>query len=245
MRRSTDIDTRTAAIDRLVRAGVGAMPDPSSVAEQHFGLISVALASEQGRIQRTTTAPGRRVSRRRYVVVGAMAAFIAVPSLAFAGALPDPVQRVASNVAAAVGIELPSPADDLDGLRGGSNDGNPDGRRSEDAPAVGEDRGRVNGSQPGKPENGEQRGNRFGQVPEGPDQGKAGQPPQAKPDPPATPSPAKPKTPKPATPPAATPAPAPPAPATSAPATSEPDAPQPPAAPAAGGGNRDGGGKGR
>ena len=185
MRRPTDIDTRSAAIDRLHRAGVAAMPDPSTVAEQHLGLMSVALASQQqGRIARTTTRPGRRIARRRLVVVGAMAAFVAIPSLAFAGALPDPVQRVASKVAAAVGVDLPTPPPDVSELRAGSTGGGGSGsgdrtgadsgrgdagRGSDDArgdsaadAADSDERGHVNGAQPGKPEDGEQRGNRFG-----------------------------------------------------------------------------------
>lgn len=254
MRRTTDIDPRAAAIDRLVRAGRAALPDPTTIAERHLPSVSVALAAERSRELRSSSRPAGRVPRRRLVVAGAMAAFVAIPSLAFAGVLPDPVQRAASTAAGAVGIAIPSPGDERSNARGTAGGASAEHRRDAGddpatnarssstgsnpagsaAPSSDAERGHVNGTKPGAPTDGEQRGNRFGQVPAGPDKGQAG---QAHGDParPARPVASKPASAKPATTPAHA-KPATPAPHAAAPTTPAPAAPVP-ATPSTGNGN--------
>ena len=268
MRRPTDIDPRTTAIDRLVQAGRAAMPDPTTIAELHLGSVSEALASERSRVRRSSSRIAGRVPRRRLIVAGAMATLVAIPTLAFADALPDPVQRVASTVAGVVGVDVPSPRSEQAGSRGnaggssaehrgdaGSGDANDSsngtagsdgatGSSDGTTPPSGDEQGHVNGTRPGKPEDGEQRGNRFGQVPGGPDQGAAGEPHGADPNPATSSNPPKPAPPKPAKDPGpVTPKPATPAPVTPAPVEPAPVTPVP-VAPAPGGGNGNAGGNG-
>ncbi|MCW2920358.1 MAG: hypothetical protein JWL76_232 [Thermoleophilia bacterium] len=255
MRRSSHSEPRTAAIDRLVQAGRAAMPDASSMAAAHLGAVSVAVASEQSRAPRLRVGT-RGVPRRRVVLAGAMAALVAIPSLAFAGVLPDPLQRVASNVAASIGVDVPSPhaerararadhdatADERRGGADRSTAGGASTSKDGSNTTPGDTRGHVNGEQPGKPADGEERGNRFGQVPGGPDQGKAGQP-KVDGAKPATPP--RPDAPKPAKDPKPSPAkPAAPAPATPAPVTPAPETPEPATPSNAGNGNSGGTGNG-
>lgn len=187
MRRPHDTST-DQAIAQLTRVGTAALPGiDDDLRDSHLHAIRMSVHVAPTAAVRTgatrSFAPVWR-SRRGMVAV-AMAAFVAVPSMAFAGVLPDPVQRAASEAAAVVGVALPAPASDraverTAELPAGTGAGTEDRSSIEAETAAGE-KGHGNGlgeqtrgTSPGRPEPGEQRGNRFGQVEAGPDTGRAG-----------------------------------------------------------------------
>lgn len=255
MRRPHDTST-DQVIAQLTRVGTAAIPwIDDDLRDSHLHAIRMSFQAAPTAALRMDAprsfAPVWR-SRRGMVAV-AMAAFVAVPSMAFAGVLPDPVQRAASEAAAVVGVALPAPASDRAVERtakrpAGAGAGTEDrstavAEKAADDKGQGHGRGeQTRGTSPGRPEPGEQRGNRFGQVEAGPDKGRAGaahgvskapkpaQAPRA-----AAPAPAPAPAPTPSRqPPASPPAPA--------PETSVAPSPAPPAGGAVGngGGNRGG-----
>lgn len=244
---------RQDALTRLVDAGRGALPpiDPTTT-EQHLSAMREARLLGPARQPARSALPRRRAA---LVLVGA--GLLAVPSMALADVLPDPMQRAVSRAAAVVGLDLPTPDLPVVPVVPEADPGvpTPDG-----STRVGDGSGNApepRGEGLGRPAPGEQRGNRFGQVSDGPDKGRAqpargeGRPAvagaganrpasQPRPERPAAkpPRPAAPASPRPAAParPAATPEPAARAPV--APTPGEPTRPAP--ARPAGGGERGG-----
>lgn len=154
-----------SALDRLAEAGRRALPDVDPMtAERHLA------AMREVRLAGPVRQPMRRgLPRRRSAMVLVAAAALAVPSMALADVLPDPVQRAVSRVAAVIGLDLSRPSVDPVPVPEVDHVATPTDSTPADVPAEqGEGRGR--------PEPGEERGNRFGQVPEGPDQGRANPP---------------------------------------------------------------------
>lgn len=238
MRRPHDIRSHEA-IETLSRVGTAALPVVDDLAPAHlFALESAMRSAPTAAMRVNAPMPHSMWSGRRSLVLVAAAAFVAVPSMAIAGVLPDPVQRAASNAAAHVGVHLPGPAADRaverttqePGTR--SEDSRPDAGAA-DTKSKGTGLGlgeETRGTVPGKPEPGEQRGNRFGQVEGGPDQGQAGTPAGSAAKP-AKPAPSR----KPATPPGQV--------SDTAPATTTPaPTPAPPSNGNAGGSGGGGGG---
>jgi hypothetical protein len=191
MRRPHDIDLPSDAVARLARVGRAALP----------AVDAATVQAHLHAIKRARLAPARRITgrhRRRvltFAVAGAM--LVAVPSMAFAGVLPDPVQRAVSQAASAVGVHVPRPAvshaTHVRARHSGEAEATTEDRavtgQSHRAAEAGDDHGaRVDashpgrglgaatrGTRPGRLEAGEHRGNRFGQVAGGPDQGQAGE----------------------------------------------------------------------
>ncbi len=190
----TDSMRETDPTAVLSDLGRRALPDVAHVADAHLAAITQARLAGGASL---ATPVGRRGRRRRAIVVGIMAAsLLALPSLALAGALPDPVQRVAAQVASNVGVELPSPPKASDGDDAGdaaaTSEGDDDStdakstERSDSARGNDPTEGTGRPSDPGRtlpdgspvpgkgrPAEGEQRGNRAGQGDEAP--GKSGE----------------------------------------------------------------------
>jgi hypothetical protein len=183
MRRPHDIGQSSDAITRLARVGRAALPEvDGELREAHVAAIRRARLAPP----RTAT----RASRRRvkvFAIAGAM--LVAVPSMAFAGVLPDTVQRAVSNAASVVGVHVPKPhasraiqhrtiPTSTAKERAAAEQARRAAEASDDRGATTTGRGlgsSTRGTRPGRPASGERRGNRFGQVAGGPDKGQAGE----------------------------------------------------------------------
>lgn len=190
MRRPLDISPpHDAAVALLRELGTAAMPSVEALAPAHLAALEELRRSGRDAAVPVPRTRRARSTRRPAFVMVAAAALVAIPSMAVAGVLPDPIQRAAAGAAAVVGVQLPQPAAEqarssVERDHGAPSDGDAAGRtRTPDASGdaattdtmprrgLGED---VRGTVPGAPEPGERRGNRYGQVPGGPDRGRAG-----------------------------------------------------------------------
>lgn len=114
----------TSEVDPLVAAltaagdDLASTPVPDAAAERHLAAI-VSLAAEHAHTVPAVPAVGTRPQRVRRVLgltavklgLAAGVAAATTGGLAAAGSLPDPIQRVVSDGAGRIGIQLPSPDD--------------------------------------------------------------------------------------------------------------------------------------
>jgi hypothetical protein len=105
-----------------------AVVEPSSERARHHGAMAAAVARQVAWEGASSAAVSRTAKRRRRLVLAGVfsgfwakaalgaVALAAVGTGAATGSLPDPIQSVVSDVAAWIGVDLPSPGDELPAL---------------------------------------------------------------------------------------------------------------------------------
>ncbi len=121
-----------------VRAAFPAVVVSEQVEDAHIARIveaaeSVAPVTAPMAPARSSFLDRMRAGLSRRVAAASLAFTAAFGGAAYAGALPDPVQRAVSNAAGAVGVELPKPGDRDDKGSVTGNDERRDERDPEDA----------------------------------------------------------------------------------------------------------------